>query len=595
MMTDKRMRRGAANISLFAAMVVFALAAGTLIGGGVTWRAVGLSSRDPWRPLVGGLVLLAVARSVTGGAEFRRALSRYTGTAATWPSRVAAVAAACVLVFGLAWSSRAAGGSDSSCYVLQAEAFAHGHATLVNPAAQLLPDTPNAVFAPTGFVPGREHGHAVPICAPGLALAMAGVYLFRPAAVFLVVPISAALLVWLTFLYGRRLDDAVTGASAAVLAACSPILLYQAVQPMSDVPAAAAWLAALVSTSPFAAGAWMSVAILTRPNLILLAPLLALSAMRERRARRAGQGDTRQTALIAFATGMVPGFLVLLALNAARYGSPLATGYGSTEALFARAHVYANLLRYLRWVLETETPLVLLALGAPFVLRRDPARARLAWVSLAATALLLATYFAYTVFDDWWYIRFLLPAIPLLLALSLAVLRRLTSGLPDAAAQVALVMAVALLAVDGVHVARGRHAMELQTLESRFVLTGEYAARMLPANAVVVAGQQSGSIRFHGHRETIAWDAIAPDQLDATIGMLRQRGGAVYLALEDGEEPAFRRRFSGQEYGSLEWPPQAIVDGPTRVRVFAVSDRASYLSGAQMSSMSSELVRGRKN
>ena len=33
---------------------------------------------------------------------------------------------ACVLVFALAWSSRAAGGSDSSCYVLQAEAFAGG-------------------------------------------------------------------------------------------------------------------------------------------------------------------------------------------------------------------------------------------------------------------------------------------------------------------------------------------------------------------------------------------------------------------------------------------------------------------------------------
>jgi hypothetical protein len=589
------MRRGAANISLFTAMVAFALAAATLIAGSVTWRAVGFSSRDPWRPFVLGLVLLAVARGFAGGAEFRRAVARYTGSAATWPSRVAAVASACVLVFAMVWASRAAGGSDSSCYVLQAEAFAHGQATLANPVARVLPDAPNAVFAPTGFLGGRDYGHAVPICAPGLALAMAGAYLLRPAAVFLVVPISAALLVWLTFVFGRQVDDAMTGASAAVLVACSPILLYQAVQPMSDVPAAAAWLAALVSASPLGAGAWMSVAILTRPNLILLAPLLALSAMREPRPGLVGHGVSRPSALIALAAGMVPGFAVLLALNTARYGSPFATGYGSTEALFTRAHVYANLLRYPRWVLETETPFVLLALAAPFVLRREPARARLAWVSLVATALLLATYLAYTVFDDWWYIRFLLPAIPLLVALSLAALRRLTMWLPNAAAQATLVIAVVLLVAHGIHQARGRHVMELQMFESRFPLVGEYAARALPANAVVLAGQQSGSIRFHGRRDTITWDAIARDRLDATIGALQQRGRAVYLALEDGEDAAFRTRFAGQEYGAVEWPPRAVVDGPTRVRVFAVSDRAGYLSGAQMSSMSSELVRVRKN
>ena len=64
--------------------------------------------------------------------------------------------------------------------------------------------------------------------------------------VFLVVPLFAALLVWFTFALGRALDDEVTGLGAAVLLACSPIFLYQAVQPMSDVPAAALWLAAFV-------------------------------------------------------------------------------------------------------------------------------------------------------------------------------------------------------------------------------------------------------------------------------------------------------------------------------------------------------------
>src|SRR5436309_2078492 len=156
MMTDKRMRRGAANISLFAAVVACALAAAALVAGGVSLPSAGVSARDPWRPFVAAVVLLGMARALGGAAEFGRALRRYTGTAAAWPSRVAALASACALVFALAWTSRAAGGSDSSCYVLQAQAFARGHATLANGVASVLPDGPNAVFAPIGFVPGRE-------------------------------------------------------------------------------------------------------------------------------------------------------------------------------------------------------------------------------------------------------------------------------------------------------------------------------------------------------------------------------------------------------------------------------------------------------
>src|SRR4051812_24347336 len=210
----------------FCMALALAAAASTLItvltgGFSVLFAGYRLSSRDPFRPLVIALALLVVARVVLGAAEFRRAAASAIGSnRGEMAARIALAAAACVLIVAIAWNTRAAGGSDSSCYALQADAFAHGRATLAPPLPGVLPDAPPAVFAPTGFIPSPRAAHdAVPICGPGLALAMAPAFAVTRDAVFLVVPLFAALAVWLTFLFGRTIDDEVTGAAAAVLLA----------------------------------------------------------------------------------------------------------------------------------------------------------------------------------------------------------------------------------------------------------------------------------------------------------------------------------------------------------------------------------------
>src|SRR4029078_11539559 len=135
------------------------------------------------------------------------------------------------------------------------EAFAHGRITLQRPLADVLPDATPATFAPTGVVPSPRGGHTpVPICGPGLALAMTLPFLVSRGAVFLVVPVCAALMVWLTFMLGRSIDDEGSGPCAAVLVASSPIFLYQSVQPMSDIPAAALWLGGLSAAARGPAG-----------------------------------------------------------------------------------------------------------------------------------------------------------------------------------------------------------------------------------------------------------------------------------------------------------------------------------------------------
>ncbi len=596
------MRRSGATIRYRAGcLLVFAGAAAaawsvvTLLSGGFALHAgpLALSSRDPVRPVLAAVILLAVAWLLLPAAAFRAAVHRVTGDRDRLAARLAAAAAICVLVFSISWTSGVAGGSDSACYVLQATAFAQGRATLRNPVALLLPEAAGAAFAPTGFVASRaDRAEAVPICGPGLALAMAGAFLIHRDAIFLVVPVTAALLVWLTFVFGRRLDDQITGVCAAVLVACSPTFLYQAVQPMSDVPGAAAWLAALTATARgdrrgrVLGGVCASLAILIRPNLALMViPLAFLSFRLKAEATETSLVVSAFRRNVLFLLAMAPGLLLLLSLNVARYGAPLASGYGDTGVLFSLAHLGPNAARYPRWLLETHTPLLILTLAAPWWMARHRDRTRVAVVSLACVALIVATYFAYSVFDDWWYTRFLLPALPVVLVISVSVALEAIARLGASRWRPAAVRAVAAtmlgVGLGGwyVHVARARHVLELQALESRFAIAGRYAGRALPANAVVLAVQESASVRFHGGRDTIAWDGIAPGALDGTIAALGSAGRVPYLVLEDEEEPRFRSRFAGQRFGALEWPASAEVHAPVRVRVYDPAARARYLAG----------------
>ena len=86
----------------------------------------------------------------------------------------------------------------------------------------------------------------MPVYPPGLSMMMAPLTLIHRNAVFLLVPLCAALTVWLTVVLGRELTEPAAGVLGALLVAVSPTFLLQAAQPMSDVPVAALWLSALL-------------------------------------------------------------------------------------------------------------------------------------------------------------------------------------------------------------------------------------------------------------------------------------------------------------------------------------------------------------
>lgn len=265
-------------------------------------------------------------------------------------SAVAGAAALAALIAGIAFGTHVAGGSDSSCYLNTAKLLSRGLVALEQPLVRDASWT-NAglTFSPAGFIPSPVNpALLVPICSPGLSLAMAVFRLLRISE-FLVVPLLGALAVWLTYAIGRRIDRPITGAAAALLVVCSPTFLYQVVQPMSDVPAMAWWLLAVVwtiereggSSRPGLAGLAASMAVLTRPNL---APLTVVIAVYLRVV--CGRGS-RAGSVVRFGAGLVPGVLLLAVIQNAMYGSPLATGYGNVDTMMAAGHVVPNLGRYL--------------------------------------------------------------------------------------------------------------------------------------------------------------------------------------------------------------------------------------------------------
>ena len=487
-------------------------------------------------------------------------------------------AAIAVAAVGFVRGTYAAGGSDSSCYALMADAFASG---ALQPTSELVsrvpwPDAPKT-FTPGGFVASETNPAAsAPVCAPGFSLLLAPLILIGGRdAIFILTPIAGALLVWLTFAAGRAMAGPLAGAMAAVLIAASPATLYQVVQPMTDVTAAMAWMAtflALLGRRSLLAGVCCGLALLVRPNLLPLAVVASLVIG----IRDWGSGIRNVTRFLAAA---FPFGLLVLWLNNGLYGSPFRTGYGQLGHLFGLSIVPVNASRYLGWLVETHTPFPVLAFAAPFVVPREK-RADAA----LAIGLILATcgiYFFYTPFDDWSYVRFLLPAIALMMVLASAVtVHGLTRGLPRRPGVPALIVSAITvgLAVFCVRTADDRLAFNLKFLEQRYRSAGLVVRDRLPDNAVVLSVWDSGAVRFHGRKEALTWAGLDPAWLDRAVAWLEENGHTPYILVESWEEPEFRTRFANHsDIGKLDWPPKYEIDRV--VRIFDPKDRVRYDRG----------------
>jgi hypothetical protein len=572
---DKQTRWVPWLIAVTALAAIYAIAVAW--SGGFTVRLGGVRMRShSWlRPALvavgGAAVLVYFARAQVTALVARASSALQSVRSATV---LAAGAAAWAFMAGAAFGTFAIGGADSYGYVGQARLLAQGRLTDTVPVSPDYnwPDAA-ATFAPLGFTPGLTPGVIAPKYPPGLPLLMAPLTLMSERAVYFLVPCFAALLVWTTFRLGAAIGDPFAGALAALLLSISPTFLYQAVQPMSDVPAAACWLAAVLvasratRASAAASGLIASVAVLIRPNLAPALAIVLAVAVFSPDHPHPRNSRSRVHRAAAFTIALIPALIVLGWIQSVRYGSPAASGYGSVSDAFALGYVRENLARYPQWLTETHTWFIWMSLGAPLWIARRAARPLLAWAALALAGVVWASYLPYLYFhpEEWFYTRFLLPAIAVMLLFASACSIWLLQRTPVVIRAAAIVSLSVLLVVHGIRIARTRGAFDIRHQERKYPLAGAFVRDHLPPNAIVLAGQHSGSIRYYAGRATFRWDVLSPTRLDQALATFRAQGYQPFLVVDGGEYDDFKQRFDPTHQRASQRATLLAILGDARI------------------------------
>jgi len=525
--------------------------------GGIDARVAGIAvrSRDPFRALAASVILFVVV-AIVYRDESSRLIDQVRGRLDRHAAALALAAGVALAVHGVVFGSFSVGGADSFGYMDQAYGWASGTLPRPLPMSLALPfETSDPMQAPLGYKVGTQPHTMVPTYAPGLPLLMAVALAAGSCGPFFVVPLFSALFVWFTFRLGTLAGGRLVGLVSALVLATSPAVLYQALWPMSDVPAGALWTAAFVYAlgqsrkSAIAAGCWAAIGLLVRPNLLFVpaVPLL-LIAMNSR-------GRERWIRAACFCLPIVPVVVFVAALNTIWYGSPANSGYGAARELYRMENVWPNLQLYSSWLWQSQSPCLLLALVPflPFFRRRVDARVPAACALIVLVT--LASYISYSQFEVWWYLRFLLPgfgAFAVLIAVGAAAVSR---ALPQPFGRLAAAVVLCLMMAATISFAADKGVFgDLRATERRYVDIGEFVAAHLPQNAALFAVQHSGSLRFYSGRITLRYDWVQPAWAAAVPAAVEREGRHPFLVVDDFEIPQVRKQFGFPAESALPWP-----------------------------------------
>jgi hypothetical protein len=428
---------------------------------------------------------------------------------------------AVLLVGYLRWLSPAltpyATGADASGYLWSARLFRHGTLSVPIDVPRGFPADvvgPN-VFAPLGARVTPGTWNLVPTYPTGLPLhiAAANLFLSEESAVNAVLIVTAGAALWLLYLLARDAGlERWWALAGCVLLACSPLFLFMAVQPMSDVAATAwaeaailcAWRARRRLAFAVAAGVSLGVATLVRPtNALLILPVIAAIPLTVRN-------------YAALSAGGLPFAAFAAVYQANVYGHPFASGYTDLATAFSWIHLKPSVAHYVRWLPRLATWLIVCAPAAAVGWTGALSR----WRLVIALWLLvpLGIYACYPVTSEtWWSLRFVLPAFPPLIIASLvglrqigdAVARRIPArGLPAILPAAAIVMCLwALVGSQQFGAHRNWNEGERVYPEALKILAFDRSR-----SAATLTLQMSGAGNYYAPQlHVLRYDALQPD------------------------------------------------------------------------------------
>ena len=230
--------RRVARVLLIAGILLGVWAIVIAITGGFRVEAgpVRISSRNSSRIFLLALLALAGAWRLAYQVQVETWLERHAGRLHQLAPAVAWTCAGLFLLVGILCGSRAAAASDPFGYVSQSALWARGTMRIDYSFAAHLPwPEASQTLAPLGYKVAPD-SVMVPTYAPGVPLLMALARIASACGPFVVGPICGAALVLLTFYLGRNVFGTAAAAAAAILVACSPVVLFMSLMPMADIP-----------------------------------------------------------------------------------------------------------------------------------------------------------------------------------------------------------------------------------------------------------------------------------------------------------------------------------------------------------------------
>ncbi|HEY1109696.1 MAG TPA: phospholipid carrier-dependent glycosyltransferase [Opitutaceae bacterium] len=444
----------------------------------------------------------------------------------------------------LGWNVGAyAGGADSSGYLNHARMLAGG--TVRTPTRDL-PGAPAVeisafAYVPLGFSPAsagnpREMVAIYPLGLP-LLLALAGTLLGWTLAAPVTVVAHALAGLGVTYALGRAagLHRRLALLGAALLAV-SPQYIFNAVQLLSDLPALVwttaailcAWKARTRPGWSWAAGLVFALAVLIRPtNALAAVPvLIALGATWSRWWRMGLAG--------------LPLALGLLWYNKAAYGHPLRFGYGEIGEAFGVGYVWPTLLHYALWLPVSLAVVGVLVLALPWAqsVERPWKAVLLSW------CMLLGVFYALYPFthQDWWALRFVLPAFPAALVGALLVAQSWLAA-RSAAVQRKIVIATAVAGIAwGLVWCVPLRSWKIGRDEQVYVHAATWARNHLPAGTVVFGAQTTGAMHYYTESVVVHWPFAHEPDARKIVAAARGDGRQIYAFLFPEEEAMLSER-----------------------------------------------------